>query len=211
MTVFLWTLFAFLLGSIPFSVLLGRLAARRDIRQYGDGNPGGTNVMRAAGKGWGALAVLLDMGKGALPVGMAWFFGGLGGMALLPVTLAPIFGHAYSPFLKFRGGKAVATTGGIWIGLTTGEVTLLIAPVLVIWVLLFDSDGWAVILAMLTMLVYLILRPAPDPVWFWVWAGNFALLAWKHQADLRQPLRFRSWFRQRFFPKTSPNSSAREG
>ena len=67
MDIVLWTLIAFLSGSIPFSVIAGRVAADVDIRKYGDHNPGATNVLRATGWGWGALAGTLDYLKGAVP------------------------------------------------------------------------------------------------------------------------------------------------
>ena len=84
MTIFFWTIVAFLAGSIPFSVWLGRLALRTDIRRYGDHNPGATNVARAGGWQLGALALVLDMLKGAIPVGLAWYWGGLNDWALVP-------------------------------------------------------------------------------------------------------------------------------
>ena len=118
MTTFVWFIIGFGCGALPFSVWVGRLALRTDIRSYGDHNPGATNVIRAGGWQWGALALLLDYFKGAIPVGVAHFFMGLEGMALAIVALAPVLGHAYSPFLGFRGGKAVAATFGIWTGLT---------------------------------------------------------------------------------------------
>ena len=65
MTALIWTFIGFLLGSLPFSVWLGRLVLRTDIRRYGDGNPGGTNVLRVGNRGLGVLVILLDMLKGA--------------------------------------------------------------------------------------------------------------------------------------------------
>ena len=104
MNAFVWTLIGFLLGSIPFSVILGRVLLRKDIRQYGDGNPGGTNVARASGsKLLGALAIVIDMAKGALPVALAYYVFGIDGWGLTPVMLAPILGHAYSPVSPVQG------------------------------------------------------------------------------------------------------------
>ena len=113
-----WFLLAFLCGSLPFSVWIGRLALGADIRQFGDANPGATNVLRAGGKGAAAVALLLDFLKGAIPVGLAHFQGGVNGWPLAAVAVAPVLGHAFSPFLGLRGGKAVAVTGGGWGGLT---------------------------------------------------------------------------------------------
>lgn len=113
-----WILLSFLAGSLPFSFWIGRLAMQEDIRQYGDGNPGAFNVFRAGGKVWGWLAILLDGLKGAVPVGIAHFVYGLDGWVLVLTALAPVLGHAYSPFLGFRGGKALAVTFGSWAGLS---------------------------------------------------------------------------------------------
>ncbi|HXF61281.1 MAG TPA: glycerol-3-phosphate acyltransferase, partial [Caldilineaceae bacterium] len=102
-----WTVAAFLAGSLPFSVWIGRLRLGVDIRAYGDHNPGATNVLRAGGKGAAALALLLDMVKGALPLIAARSTSKISNAWLAPIALAPAFGHAFSPFLGGRGGKAV--------------------------------------------------------------------------------------------------------
>ena len=92
MTNLLWVVFAFICGSLPFSVWVGRLALHEDVREFGDGNPGASNVFRAGGKGWGVLAILLDGFKGAIPVGLANYEAGLDGWAITAVALAPILG-----------------------------------------------------------------------------------------------------------------------
>jgi glycerol-3-phosphate acyltransferase PlsY len=70
MNAFAWCLFGFLLGSPPFSVWIGNIALKKDIQQEGNHNPGATNVLRAGGMKWYILALILDVTKGALPVGM---------------------------------------------------------------------------------------------------------------------------------------------
>lgn len=113
MLIFLWVLFGFILGALPFSVGVGNWALKKDIRAAGDHNPGATNVLRAGGVGWYALALILDISKGALPVGWAAHLAGISGGALIPIALAPPLGHAFSPFLGGRGGKAVAAAFGV--------------------------------------------------------------------------------------------------
>lgn len=196
MTTLIWIIIGFFSGALPFSVWVGRLALRTDIRGYGDHNPGATNVIRAGGWTWGALALLLDYLKGVIPVGLAHFVVGLSGMSLVLVALAPVLGHAYSPFLGFRGGKAVAVTFGIWTGLTLGEVPLLLGLLLGIWFAVVAVSGWAVMLAMLGLLVYLWLAH-PDPVLLAVWVGNSLILAWKHRSELVQPPGLRPWLQKR--------------
>lgn len=185
MTALLWTLIAFFSGAIPFSVLIGRLVLGRDIRTVGDGNPGGANVMRAGGKVWGGLAVFLDALKGAIPVGVAYGGAGLDGFSIVPVALAPLLGHACSPFLRFRGGKAVATTFGVWTGLTLWQGPVILGVWLLLCYYLLDVDGWAVLLMMLGFLPYLLFTPTP-PAFLLIWLGNVLLLAWKHRSDLRR-------------------------
>jgi len=113
---------AFLSGSLPFSVWLGKLLLGVDIRQYGDGNPGAANAFRTGNKLIGALALGLDISKAAAPVGFAYFNLGIRGAEMTLIALAPILGHAFSPFLRLQGGKALATALGVWIGLTIWKV-----------------------------------------------------------------------------------------
>jgi glycerol-3-phosphate acyltransferase PlsY len=184
-----WAGVAFASGSLPCSVWIGRLVLRTDVRQYGDGNPGATNVFRAGGRAWGVLAALLDFLKAALPVGIARFGAGLDGWAMAVVGLAPLAGHAFSPFLGFRGGKALASTFGTWTGVTLWLGPVVLGLLLAAWYLLLSVEGWAVIAAMLCLLPVVLLLS--DPVLAAVWTGNTALLAWKHRADLARWPRLR--------------------
>lgn len=199
MSTIFWILAAFLSGSLPFSVWVGRLALRTDIRRYGDNNPGATNVLRAGGKTAAGLALLLDILKGALPVGMAWFFGELAGWPLVLVSLAPVLGHAYSPFLGFNGGKAVAVTGGVWAGLTGGVAIFGLALLLVVWYLLIKPDGWVVLATSLSLLLLLFLFSASATL-LAVWAGSTLILAWKYRADLTRRPTLAPRLRQRATP-----------
>lgn len=184
---------SFLAGALPFSVLVGRLALGTDIRAVGDGNPGATNVLKAGGAKWGALALVLDFLKGAIPVALANFMFGFHGVALMLIALAPVAGHAFSPFLRFRGGKAVATSGGVWCGLTIWEVPTVGGLLLGFWYLFIAESGWAVILTMLSVTVYLLLAHF-DPLLLAVALGNLALLAWKHRTELQHPPSLRPWY-----------------
>ncbi|UCF26612.1 MAG: glycerol-3-phosphate acyltransferase, partial [Chloroflexota bacterium] len=103
-----WVIFAFFCGSLPLSYWVGKLFVKADIRQIGDGNPGGANVWKAGGSWWGISAILLDGLKGLIPVSLAFYLGGVDGWWLFLVSIAPVIGHIFSPFLKFQGGKALA-------------------------------------------------------------------------------------------------------
>jgi acyl phosphate:glycerol-3-phosphate acyltransferase len=200
MTALVWTLIGFLLGSLPISVWLGRLVLHTDIRGYGDGNPGGTNVVRAGSRGLGVLAIVLDMLKGALPVSLAYYVFKVDGWLLAPVVLAPIAGHAFSPFLGFRGGKALATTFGVWSALTVPFGPFVIGGSVFVFYKLLNLPGWAVMASLLTLLVFLLTPVLPwgpgmagvSPPLLVAWAGTVAILAWTHRADLRQRPALRS-------------------
>ena len=110
-TLLCWCLGAFLSGSIPFGLLLVRLAGKGDVRSQGSGNIGATNVMRAGGKTLGIATLLLDAAKGLLPVLLARI-AGLAPDALAFVALAAVAGHVFTPWLRFKGGKGVATAMG---------------------------------------------------------------------------------------------------
>jgi glycerol-3-phosphate acyltransferase PlsY len=186
-----WITVAFLSGSIPYSYWLGKYVLKLDIRDYGDGNPGATNVMRAAGKQWGILAGLLDALKGAVPVGLAYYVAGLNGWELVALALAPILGHAFSPWLAFRGGKAVAVTFGVWAGLTLWEAPIILGLALLLTFKVTDNSGWALVGAKLILLAYLIIFQRSE--WLIIVALlSLALLAWKYRADLVRMPQLRS-------------------
>jgi len=104
----------YLLGSIPFGLLVTRLAGLGDIRRIGSGNIGATNVLRTGSKGAAALTLLLDLAKGwaAVRVGQAW-----GGEAALAAAGCVVIGHTFPIWLGFRGGKGLATAFGVVIAL----------------------------------------------------------------------------------------------
>lgn len=181
-----WSLAGFLSGSIPFSLIIGRLGRDVDIRQYGDHNPGATNVLRAAGWRWGIPAMLLDYFKGVVPVGLAWFFGDQVGWRIVPIALAPVLGHAFSPWLGLRGGKAVAATFGVWTGLTLGAGPMMFGILLGLMYAVMVVSGWAVILAYLCFAIFLATFYRGNPEFLVIWLGIFLVLCWKHRHDLRQ-------------------------
>jgi len=193
--VLLWTVLGFFSGSLPFSVWLGRLVARADVRRYGDGNPGAANAWRAGGWRAGVPALLLDYLKGATPVSLARFGAGIDGWGLVPVALAPVLGHAFSPFLRFRGGKAIAVTFGIWSGLTLWVGPTILGLTLALAVAVNRTDAWSALSGLVVLGAYLLLSGASGPL-LAVWAGNLALVLWKHHRDLRTPPQARPWLRR---------------
>lgn len=106
---------AYLLGSVPFGLVLTRIAGLGDIRSIGSGNIGATNVLRTGNKGLAAATLLLDGGKGAVAVLIAARYGP--DMAVLAAAGA-LLGHCFPVWLRFRGGKGVATALGAWLALS---------------------------------------------------------------------------------------------
>jgi acyl phosphate:glycerol-3-phosphate acyltransferase len=109
---------AYLIGAIPFGYLVVRLSSGRDVRQLGSGNIGATNVLRTTGSALGLLTLALDIAKGTAAV---WLADRLTGGSLLWMTLAAlavVAGHAFPVFLRFHGGKAVASFVGAFLYLT---------------------------------------------------------------------------------------------
>ncbi|HRE18491.1 MAG TPA: glycerol-3-phosphate 1-O-acyltransferase PlsY [Rhodocyclaceae bacterium] len=107
---------AYLLGSVPFAVIVSRAFKLADPRTYGSKNPGATNVLRSGNKAAAALTLLGDALKGWLAVFLAQHYQ-LGNLGVGLVALAVFFGHLFPVFLKFKGGKGVATAAGVLIGL----------------------------------------------------------------------------------------------
>ncbi len=187
----LWACLGFFLGSIPFSVIIGKIFLSKDIREFGDRNPGAANIWRAGGgTALGMLAVLLDLSKGFVPVFLARFWFGVSGIGLVAVALAPVLGHAFSPFLRFRGGKAIAATFGVWAGFTLFECTLALGVSMGAIHLWQKNNAWTVFIGFMGLLAYLLIRHA-DPFTLSIWAGNAAVVIWKHLPELREPMRLR--------------------
>jgi acyl phosphate:glycerol-3-phosphate acyltransferase len=169
----------FFSGSLMFSAWLARLAGG-DVRRVGDGNPGPVSAFRAAGPLVGSLALLLDFLKGWLPVAVAYWLLGVRGWPLAAVIIAPVLGHAFSPFLRLRGGKAITTTFGVWSGVTLWEAPCLLGGVLALCKLVFRlRDDWSTLVAFAFLLAYLLWRH-PEPPLIAAWAVNAAVVAFKH-------------------------------
>lgn len=140
MIAFALFLAAFGLGMVPFGLFVAKLVKGIDPREAGSKNVGATNVARLCGAPWGVLTLVLDLAKGfvpclAAPADTGW-------LMLSLIGAAAIAGHAYSPLLHFKGGKAVATTVGVFLALTPVALILAaICTVAVIWLSGYVSVG----------------------------------------------------------------------
>ena len=146
---------AFWLGACPFSVWIGKWLLGKDIRDYGDGNPGAYNVMRAGGRKAFVLALILDIGKGVPFVALAHYYFGLPEVVVMTVGLSAILGHAFTPILRFNGGKALAVTGGTLLALPQHEIFISVVIFMFLAFLLIDVDAWRAMVALTATLIYL--------------------------------------------------------
>jgi glycerol-3-phosphate acyltransferase PlsY len=182
----------FFLGAIPFSVWLGKILIRKDVRDFGDGNPGAMNTFRAGNFLVGFLVLMLDISKGVLPIAVAIDQFALSDIALVLIAIAPVLGHAFSPFLGFKGGKAIAVTLGVWIGLTIWKIPLIAVVSILIARMLLDSDAWSMIVALVSMSLAVIFW-LPSPVHFLVLGMQIIILTWKQWSYLQYAPHFNKW------------------
>jgi len=180
---------AYLLGSISFAVIMSKLFALPDPRTYGSGNPGATNVLRSGKKAAAALTLLGDAAKGWLAVFLAMQFAthdAQGNILVASVALAVFLGHLFPVFLRFKGGKGVATALGvllaldIWLGLAALATWLVVAVV-------FRLSSLAALLAAAGVPFYAALLGLPR-VWLLVSIVMSLLLIWRHKSNIKNLL-----------------------
>ena len=180
---------AYLLGSVSFAVLMSKAFGLADPRTYGSNNPGATNVLRSGRKAAAALTLLGDATKGWLAVWLAQHFASQEGNALLlvaAVALAVFLGHVFPIFLRFKGGKGVATALGVllslsgWLGLAALATWLLVASV-------FRLSSLAALSAAVGAPIYAMLLGLPHE---WVLASAIMslLLVWRHKNNIKNLL-----------------------
>ena len=195
MIFFLYLLAAFLLGSVPFGLLVGKIWLGIDVRKEGSGNIGMTNVMRIGGRGPGIVTFLLDFGKGFLAVRLASLDAVLLNeddetrmMMLTLVGCAVVLGHVYSVFLKFKGGKGISTLFGILAALSLG-IGLLTGAV---WISMFlwkkvsslSALTLLVVLPWLFLLIPWLTDQIPSLKQFFMIFALSALLIYKHKENI---------------------------
>ncbi|ACD66068.1 protein of unknown function DUF205 [Sulfurihydrogenibium sp. YO3AOP1] len=138
-----YLIITYLLGSIPFGLIISKLFGK-DIRKEGSGNIGATNVTRVLGKKAGILVLILDMLKGFLPIYIAKYIFDTKLISLL--AIASVIGHCFSIFLKFKGGKGVATAIGVLLALSSKTALI----VIMFWLGVFLVSGYVSLASMLS-------------------------------------------------------------
>lgn len=189
---------AYLCGSVPWSLICSKLGSDIDPRSVGDKNPGATNAWKVGGWIVGMSALILDIGKGLLPVLIIFYLSSFSttssvgnAIGLACFCAAPIFGHAYSPFLKFRGGKALATSWGVWIAIT-GGVALLVGIVVLLGMHLFQKNHATTVTICLVAFGLIFALFGSEHIKI-LWTLNLAIVLFKLRKDYTSGAGFRPW------------------
>ncbi len=177
---------AYLLGSVSFAVLMSRAFSLPDPRTYGSQNPGATNVLRSGKKAAAALTLLGDAAKGTVAVVLAQWYAPENYVLIAAVSLAVFIGHLFPLFLRFKGGKGVATALGVllalnvWVGLGALATWLFMA-------LVFRYSSLAALTAAIGAPIYAVLLGLPKE---WVLASGILslLLIWRHKSNIQNLL-----------------------
>ncbi|MBE0478278.1 glycerol-3-phosphate 1-O-acyltransferase PlsY [Candidatus Aerophobetes bacterium] len=179
----------YLLGSLSGGYLVGRLAGGFDIRKFGSGNIGTTNVLRVLGKRYALFVLLLDFGKGAASIYMANLFaiGAMNPFLLRALAgLACITGHNWPVFLKFRGGKGVATAAGVFLILSPLPFAIAVLTMIaVVGATRYVSLGSIISAAALPFYIF-VLMGAKSFMYIYLALAIAALIIWRHRSNLKR-------------------------
>lgn len=173
-------LLAYVAGSVPWGLVIARVFCGVDPRRDGSRNTGATNVARLCGFGWGVLTLLCDLGKGALPVALA-LWADMSPVWVSLTGLAAVLGHVFSCFMRFRGGKAVATGIGVFLPLAFWPLlAACLCCVAVIWRSGFVSAGSLTLVGVLP--VALVAANMTD--WLPLALCIAVIVVWKHRENI---------------------------
>jgi acyl phosphate:glycerol-3-phosphate acyltransferase len=179
----------YLLGSIPFGLIFAKTLGGKDVREHGSGNIGATNVSRVVGPVAGILTLFMDTAKGAAAVWLAARLSEDAAIAMMFAGIAALLGHCFPVWLKFRGGKGVATALGVYLALC--PLAALVAVVLFVLVVAFwryVSLGSLSAAAAMPLLTYILWAPGHAPPLVITLGTLFAavLIFYKHDANLQR-------------------------
>lgn len=183
-----WLVLAYLTGAIPTSYLAGRLFRGIDLREHGSHNLGATNVYRTLGPRYAIPVGIVDLLKGVVPTVIYARQVSSSDLVALLFGVTAVLGHVFSVFVRFRGGKGVATAAGVMLGLTPGAVGICF----VVWASVLALTGYVSLssiaaAAVLPLAVYLLYPGSRHLVW--LDAVVAALIIWFHRANIGRLLR----------------------
>ncbi len=180
---------AYLIGAIPWALIVGRKVYGIDLRQEGSGNLGATNVFRVLGPKAAIAVAALDIAKGAFAVGLAWLlvpptpYPVLHDWVLVGATLAAMLGHSYSPYIKLRGGKSIAVAAGGLLILTPKAWPILLITFIVIIALTHYVSVASITMAIEYPLLVLWLYGDQTPIVIFSFAAA-AMVLWRHRSNM---------------------------
>lgn len=177
----MWGVVGYLLGSIPFGMVLARLMNLGNLREIGSGNIGATNVLRTGNKAAAALTLILDGGKGAVALLVARAFAGED--AALLAGFAAFIGHCYPVWLGFRGGKGVATFLGLWLAFSW-PVGLACCASWLVGAALTRVSSMGALVAASSSTLWLVFFERGDAIF--VGMAVTLLIFWRHRANIQR-------------------------
>ena len=187
----LWFFVSFFSASIPWSLIIGFIFSKQDIRTIGDKNPGGTNTLKLSGIKVGLLAISLDILKSFFPIYFAIIFG-FDGFQLAVLCLGSILGSIFSPFLKFNGGKSLAVSCGIWMAISSGMIGPLICLIMAFSHLIQKTHLWTILSGWLGILIWVLIFSLSIE-YIVIFIINFILVMFKHKNEFNQKIILRNW------------------
>ena len=185
---FLLVLIAYLIGSIPFGYLVVKFKEGRDVRCIGSGNIGATNVLRTAGRGSAVLTLLLDAGKGYLAVWLAGSSNHDSPQTVALAAIAAVLGHLFPVFLKFKGGKGVATVLGVFLYASPTPILIAAGSFLCVVVAFRYVSLGSVVAAVVFPAAYLLLTYPGNSSWWLFFAVLVcpSLVIVKHHENIQR-------------------------
>ena len=192
MSILIWVSISFLSASVPWSLIVGFLFINKDVRSVGDNNPGGTNVLKLGGLKLGLLAIMLDITKAFLPVFVAIKYFNIDSWSLVSVALFSLLGSIFSPFLKFKGGKSLAVSCGLWVAISSGMIAPLICIIMAAANLVQKTHIWTILSGWIGILIWVIFSGF-NPEYLVLWSINFIIVMMKHKSEFSQRVIFREW------------------
>jgi glycerol-3-phosphate acyltransferase PlsY len=178
---------AYLIGATPTSYLAGKLGRGIDLREHGSKNLGATNVYRVLGWAYAVPVALIDIAKGAVPVAILGPWSNGPGWFTVALGLAAVLGHMYSPYVRFKGGKGVATAAGMFLALAPLAILISI-PIwaATLWISGFVSVASLTVAVLFPLWVWITAHPPGQTYTVWASVVLALLIIYAHRANIRR-------------------------